>query len=348
MHCYFRKRFARTTSLQGNSLRLNLPYEVHQTERWIEPGEAMSGTDFPRSPVFMHPGLSDMLGLEIWVKDDSKLPVFGGGSTKFRKARAIFEEASRLQTDCVVTTGSPHSNHIRAVAVLAKQYKWDAFIFIHDRELDPSEDYLPFLLECGVLVEFVELGEVRAAMANKVEDLRLGGRTPFSIHGGGHSLAGAYGVYLGSEELKDEKNLPHFEAVGVASGTGGTQAGIHCSISRRSPETRCIGISIAREAARGRRIVDELVEDLDIQLSDGHQSARCHFDDRFILGGYGQHSQELLAFVSDLRNQLQFKTDPTYTGKALFGLNQMIRNGELGSSGPVLFWHTGGIRSPWD
>ena len=38
----------------------------------------MSGTDFPRSPVFVHPGLSDMLGLEIWVKDDSKFPVFGG------------------------------------------------------------------------------------------------------------------------------------------------------------------------------------------------------------------------------------------------------------------------------
>jgi D-cysteine desulfhydrase len=307
----------------------------------------MNGNVFPRSPVFMHPGLSDMLGLEIWVKDDSQLPFSGGGSTKFRKARAIFEEASRLRTDCIVTTGSPHSNHIRAVAVLANQHNWNSFIFVHDRELDPSEQFLPFLLEYGVQVAYVELAEVRAAMTSKVEELRLGGRTPFSIHGGGHSLAGAYGVYLGAEELRDEEGLPHFEAVCVASGTGGTQAGLHCSISRWSPKTRCIGISIAREASRGRRIVDELVEDLDVQLADGHRSAQCHFDDRFTLGGYGQHSKELLAFVSDLRNHRQFKTDPTYTGKALFGLGKMIRNGELGSTGPVLFWHTGGIRFPW-
>lgn len=307
----------------------------------------MNGYAFPRSPVFMHPRLSDLLGLEVWLKDDSQLPFSGGGSTKFRKACAIFEEACRVQTDCIVTTGSPHSNHIRAVAVLARRYNWNSFILVHDRNLDPSEQFLSFLFEHRAQVAFVELAEVRAAMKSKAEELRLGGRTPFIIHGGGHSTAGSYGAYLGAQELWDEETLPTFEAICVASGTGGTQAGLHCSASRWSPKTRCIGISIARESIRGRRIVDDLVDDLDVHLADGHRSAQCHFDDRFTLGGYGQHSKELLDFVSDLRNNRQLKTDPTYTGKALFGLDRMIRNGEVGSTGPVLFWHTGGIRSPW-
>ena len=34
--------------------------------------------------------------------------------------------------------------------------------------------------------------------------------------------------------------------------------------------------------------------------------------------------------------------DPTYTGKALFGLHQEIRSGRFGPDDHVIFWHTGG------
>ena len=52
-------------------------------------------------------------------------------------------------------------------------------------------------------------------------------------------------------------------------------------------------------------------------------------------------------FQGLLRKNRKLKTDPTYKGKPLFGLDRMTRNGEVGSTDPVLFWHTGGIRSPW-
>ena len=34
--------------------------------------------------------------------------------------------------------------------------------------------------------------------------------------------------------------------------------------------------------------------------------------------------------------------DPTYTGKALYGLRQEIRKGRFGPTDHVVFWHTGG------
>lgn len=220
----------------------------------------------PLAPAFKHLGLSDLFGCEIWLKDDSAIPFPGGGSTKVRKATAIFEDVRRAGADCVVTAGSPHSNHTRVVAALAKQHNLRSFIFIHDVNLDPSLQFLSFLLEHGADVALLELEGVQEAMESKVEELRLTGRRPFSIYGGGHSTSGAFGAYLGGEELAEQGDLPWFEAICVASGTGGTQAGLHCSASRVRPSTRCIGISIARAASKGRRVVDDLVRELDAHL----------------------------------------------------------------------------------
>jgi D-cysteine desulfhydrase len=35
--------------------------------------------------------------------------------------------------------------------------------------------------------------------------------------------------------------------------------------------------------------------------------------------------------------------DPVYTGKAMAGLTDMIRQGQIGRKERVLFWHTGGM-----
>jgi L-cysteate sulfo-lyase len=34
--------------------------------------------------------------------------------------------------------------------------------------------------------------------------------------------------------------------------------------------------------------------------------------------------------------------DPVYTGRAMAGLIDLVRKGEIGKSETVLFWHTGG------
>jgi len=35
--------------------------------------------------------------------------------------------------------------------------------------------------------------------------------------------------------------------------------------------------------------------------------------------------------------------DLTYTGKAMFGLAQLVESGEIVSGSRVVFWHTGGL-----
>jgi len=40
--------------------------------------------------------------------------------------------------------------------------------------------------------------------------------------------------------------------------------------------------------------------------------------------------------------------DPVYTGKAMAGLIDLIRKGEIGSREKILFWHTGGMPALFD
>ena len=62
----------------------------------------------------------------------------------------------------------------------------------------------------------------------------------------------------------------------------------------------------------------------------------------FIGGGYGvvDDAQRPLEEAATRATGLLF--DPTYTGKALYGLHQEVRSGRFQPDEHVVFWHTGG------
>ena len=121
-----------------------------------------------------------------------------------------------------------------------------------------------------------------------------------------------------------------------ASGTGGTQAGIiHAINSLELPHTHALGVSVAREAARGRAVIDESLTEVGV----GH--LEVNFIDDYMGGGYGKPApgaEEAITFAS--RRGLML--DPTYTGKAFNGLLGMLKSGRIPKGKRVLFWHTGG------
>jgi 1-aminocyclopropane-1-carboxylate deaminase/D-cysteine desulfhydrase-like pyridoxal-dependent ACC family enzyme len=74
---------------------------------------------------------------------------------------------------------------------------------------------------------------------------------------------------------------------------------------------------------------------------ENHQHKVQVFDN-FYFGGYAKSTPELLSFISDFEQKTGIPLDPTYTGKALFGLIKTIEDRKLMNK-RILFIHTGGV-----
>jgi D-cysteine desulfhydrase len=68
-------------------------------------------------------------------------------------------------------------------------------------------------------------------------------------------------------------------------------------------------------------------------------------DTRYVGDGYGVVGELETEAISLLARHEGILLDPVYTGRAMGGLIDMIRRGELGAADRVLFWHTGGTPS---
>jgi D-cysteine desulfhydrase len=59
--------------------------------------------------------------------------------------------------------------------------------------------------------------------------------------------------------------------------------------------------------------------------------------------GYGLSSQEEIDLIKQVARLEGIILDPVYTGKAMYGVMDLIRKGRFQKGERILFWHTGGI-----
>jgi 1-aminocyclopropane-1-carboxylate deaminase len=61
-------------------------------------------------------------------------------------------------------------------------------------------------------------------------------------------------------------------------------------------------------------------------------------------GGYGKWTDELMGFITEIETSHNLPLDQVYTGKALFGLLDLIARDTFTSGERILFVHTGGLQ----
>ena len=121
-----------------------------------------------------------------------------------------------------------------------------------------------------------------------------------------------------------------FDAVCCAVGTGGTLMGLIESVQTHQ---HVLGFLSA----------------LDPKVSDSLSRA-CPKDksmtliDDFAMGGYGKVPESLVTFINSFYKKHKILLDPLYTGKLLFGIFALIKNGQWRWGKNVLVIHTGGIQ----
>lgn len=288
-------------------------------------------------------------GAQLWVKRDDCTGLAGGGN-KTRKLEFLLAEAAEGGADVVLTTGAIQSNHARQTAAACAKLGLDCELFLkrsvpgRDQSYEHSGNLLLDRI-LGARVRFVGR-EMDAAtdMEERASALREQGRTPYVIPVGGSNAVGALAYVECARELlaQAEKLGIRIDAIIHASASRGTQAGLAVGLAELGARTRLVGVNVSGPAREAQITIERIASDTCERLGREKSFAEIEVDERFVGEGYGVPSREGLSAMGLLARLEGLLLDPVYTGKAMAGLIQMVREGRFSPHENVVFMHTGG------
>jgi L-cysteate sulfo-lyase len=316
-------------------------------------------TSFPRvplahlpTPLELLPNLTKHLGgPEIWVKRDDCTGLATGGN-KTRKLEFSMGEALEKGADTIITVGAVQSNHVRQTAAAACKLGMKCEVLLEHRVSDPSELYRTsgnVLLDRifgANLREFEKGADFDAAMDDVAEEVRTSGGVPYIVPGGASNPVGALGYVGCGEELLqqfEEQNLKIDHLV-TATGSAGTHGGLAVGLRASGSDLPILGIGVnAPQDVQEERVFNLACETAELVGKPGCVTREDIVADCNYIGpGYGEPTEGMNEAVLMLARQEGLLFDPVYSGKALAGMIDYVREGRFGSDDKIVFLHTGG------
>lgn len=297
----------------------------------------------------MHRLRAALGGPELWIKRDDQTGLATGGN-KTRKLEFLIADALEQAADVVLTVGAAQSNHCRQTAAAAARAGLDCVLVLAGDPLPRDQWTGNLLLDdlFGARILWSGARDRLAALEAAAEAERAAGWNPYVIPYGGSNPIGASAYALAFEELWNQmlaESGRSIDRIVFASSSGGTHAGLVVGAKVCGYPGQVLGISVDKTAGHLREGVFALLgptaERLALDLPFGPDDVQI--DDRHLGPGYGipTHAEiEAIRLVAEMEGIL---LDPVYTGKAMGGLIDLIRRGEIRSGERVLFWHTGGM-----
>ena len=278
---------------------------------------------------------------KFYIKREDLIP-FSFGGNKARKAELFFKAIDKGGFNCVVTYGTGSSNHCRVIANHCSSIKLPCYIISPEERTEQTYNSQMMRL-FKAEIDTAPISSVHSKIESKLNELKMAGKKPYFIEGGGHGNIGTEAYVQCYREIQEhEKNLGvRFDYVFFASGTGTTQAGLVCGQLLSGDEKKIVGISISRENPRGRDIVINSIRSyLGQHVDESAIQDKTIFIDAYA-DKYGQYNDQILETIVSVIRQYGVHMDMIYTGKAFWGMMKYIEKEEIHDSN-ILFIHTGG------
>ena len=299
------------------------------------------------------PRLSEHLGgPEIWVKRDDCTGLATGGN-KTRKLEFSMGDALEQGADTIITVGAVQSNHVRQTAAAACKLGLRCEVLLEHRVAKPSDLYRNsgnvFLdrLFGANLREYEKGTDFDAVMRDVGDEVRAAGGTPYIIPGGASNAVGALGYVSCAEELlrQCESQDVTFDHAVLASGSAGTHAGFAVGLRASGSDWPILGIGVNVPQDEQEAKVWELAQATAAYVERPGCVAREDIiaDCNYIGPGYGEPTEAMNEAVLLLARLEGLLFDPVYSGKALAGMIDYIREGRFASGQKIVFLHTGGV-----
>ncbi|MGN6413284.1 D-cysteine desulfhydrase [Flexivirga sp.] len=282
---------------------------------------------------------------DLWIKRDDCTGLATGGN-KTRKLEFLVGDALAQGADTLITQGATQSNHARQTAAAAAAADMDCKILLEQRQVR-DEEYensgnvlLDELLGAQIVRRLPAGTNMQAAMEELADELRADGKHPYVIPGGGSNPIGA----LGYVDCAPELDAAPVAVDWVVHGTGsaGTQAGLVAGLATVRSRAKVLGVSVRQPETKQVDAVFGLAERTAELIGGTVRRDDVLVDDRWVGGGYGVPTDEMVSAIRLLASTEGILLDPVYSGKGFAGLLGNIADGKFAATDTVVFLHTGG------
>jgi 1-aminocyclopropane-1-carboxylate deaminase len=266
-----------------------------------------------------------------------RLDLLGGSApgNKSFKLRPFLEQARQQSLGRLVSFGGPWSNHLHALAAAGKDQGFETIGIVRGEAHEADTAMLADVRHMGM--QIVRLSRAEYRRRNEAAFL-----AEYEAHFGPCLIIPEGGSSVQSAQACiDIAKLITRERLGSGTlilpvGTGTTLAGV---VSGLDPCWEVLGISALKGAndlpSRVQTLLDALAPE---------QCAHWSIDHRFHCGGFARVSPELKAFTLAFEAAQSVPLEPVYGAKVLLAVSQMLSDGELDESAPVVVIHTGGLQ----
>ncbi|MBX3262675.1 MAG: pyridoxal-phosphate dependent enzyme [Labilithrix sp.] len=277
--------------------------------------------------------------LGLWVKRDDRIAALYGGN-KVRKLERLLGAARAAGKTRVLTLGAAGSHQLVATALFGRREGFDVEAVVVPQ---PSSEHgrrnLRVALASGLAP--VVATSWAAAPVRLATRLR---RDAYFVPLGGSNALGSLGFVDAAEEVAGQVAagaMPEPDVVVVATGSGGTAAGLAVGFEAAGMRTRVVGVAISRPvpvlSAMARRVARKTAERVGLTRAQAARAAeRIDVDPRWVGRGYGWPLPEGEAAARDAA-RVGLVLDATYTAKA-FACALSLARAERPSA--ILYWHT--------
>ncbi len=313
--------------------------------------------------------------IELWIKRDDLLhPIVSGN--KWRKLKPVLHHAFSNNKDSIISMGGQYSNHLHALAYIGKILNISTTAFVRGERLEPLSPTLKDCCEWGMQLKFVsrsnyrELRDVAEIPMQQVNEYWLpeGGAVEYALQGVGKiieevnisydvlcvpcgtatTLAGLVAnnreqkMLIGFAALKGRSFLGQNVQKLLRTYSRSLRAAASCvRTERRNRSFHGVNEDFKfRPSANGSGAVD-----LEQVLTGKMMTNKNWFINHdYHFGGFARIRPELIHFIHHFQQQTGIELEPVYTGKMLFGIYDLIKQGFFRAGQRIIAVHTGGLQ----
>jgi len=249
---------------------------------------------------------------------------------KWFKLRYYIEEAMNQSCTTIASFGGPYSNHLVALAYVAKENNVKSIGYVRATKEDAITPSLQEALAYGMKLEFIgrtNFQEIKNDLLKTNQHKSIDNNSIYFIDEGGYGEVGAKGAATILNE-----HCKHYTTIIAAVGTGTMLAGL---INAAEAHQDIIGIPVLKN--------ENTIED-EIKALLINKAASFSLLHNFHQGGYAKTNPALIAFMNQLWETEKIPSDIVYTGKLLFAVDSLLKENYFKEGSKILVIHSGGLQ----
>lgn len=268
--------------------------------------------------------------IQLFIKRDELIHADIQGN-KWRKLKYNLLTARNNQLNTLLSFGGAYSNHLHALAAAGKYFNFKTIGIIRGEQHTPPNPCIQDMLDWGMHLKYISRAEYKNKTKHEfINSLKQEFGDFYLIPEGGNNQEGIKGCAEILTELEED-----YDCICCEIGSGTMLSSL--IINNKNPQTKFIGFAVMKNPQLETDIQSNLNSHPD-QKTDWEIIHQYHF------GGFAKTTAELNTFIIDFKKTYNIQLEPVYSGKMLFGIFDLIKQGQFKQGSKILAIHGGGLQ----